>query len=86
MNELQDALDNIVQYDWATEQAWVVTQPVVEAARLVANPNIIAAGDVTQALFGSKGLIVPAAAVEDIVAAAFTPPGDTEPTPDPEDM
>ena len=78
MSELQDALDH-----WSTiplePEAWDTLQIIMEAARLVANPNIEAAHRAMRALMPREWERepFPKAFAEIIIEAALTE-GDTE--------
>lgn len=84
MSELQDAIDTLTDGDELREMTRHNAADfvraiaiIVEAARLVADPNIEAAAKALHAVTGSNVPFLITETAEDIVAAALTPLGDT---------
>jgi hypothetical protein len=76
MTDLQNALDRHPQINYDSSMV-----PIFKAARLVANPNIKAATEVGNRMYleiSSHRFGMGEGMAERIVAAALTPPGDTQ--------
>ena len=80
MSDLQRAINKVeTAIDSAITPAGIYIEPVLEAARLVANPNYLAAHkELDIWAYEAEGIRTSDEAIRAIVAAALTRPGDTE--------